>query len=86
MINIVFISNYEVDPDACLQAHNEKRALHGAPALVWDNKLAQDAKNWADHLASIGRLVHAKNIAEGENLYSGSSGFVKSCSDAVKSW
>ena len=75
-----------MDPDACLQAHNEKRALHGAPALVWDNKLAQDAKNWADHLASTGRLVHAKNIAEGENLYSGSSGFVKSCSNAVKSW
>lgn len=75
-----------MDPDACLQAHNEKRALHGAPALVWDNKLAQDAKNWEDHLASTGRLVHAKNIAEGENLYSGSSGFVTSCSDAVKSW
>lgn len=75
-----------VDPDACLQAHNAKRALHGAPALMWDDKLAQDAKNWADHLASIGYPVHAQNIDEGENLFSSSSGFVSSCSDAVESW
>ncbi|KAL9981253.1 hypothetical protein ACROYT_G009930 [Oculina patagonica] len=41
-----------VDEDACLQAHNSKRALHqNTPALVWDATLAQDAKDWADHLA-----------------------------------
>ena len=86
LIQNIFVSNNEVDPDACLHAHNAKRALHGAPALMWDDKLAQDAKNWADHLASIGYPVHAQNIDEGENLFSSSSGFVSSCSDAVESW
>lgn len=79
----------QVDPDACLKAHNEKRALHpGTPMLVWDDTLAQHAKTWADHLASKGTLEHAENTGEGENLYYfGTSGsYVATCDDAVQAW
>ncbi|KAJ7377237.1 hypothetical protein OS493_030048 [Desmophyllum pertusum] len=76
-----------LDEAACLQAHNDKRALHeGTSQLVWDATLAQHAKEWADHRASIGTLQHA-NLAgtgEGENLYLGPA--VKPCADAVEAW
>ncbi|KAJ7377238.1 hypothetical protein OS493_030049 [Desmophyllum pertusum] len=81
------IEKRALDEAACLQAHNDKRALHeGTPQLVWDATLAQHAKEWADHRASIGTLQHA-NLAgtgEGENLYLGPA--VKSCADAVEAW
>lgn len=65
--SFLFLFAHVVDPDACLKAHNEKRALHpGTPMLVWDDTLAQHAKTWADHLASKGTLEHAENTGEGE--------------------
>ena len=75
-----------MDWNACLQAHNVKRVLHGAPPLVWDAELAQHAKAWADYLASTEKFEHAQNTGEGENLYWGSDSHVKTCSDAVESW
>lgn len=52
--SFLFLFAHVVDPDACLKAHNEKRALHpGTPMLVWDDTLAQHAKTWADHLAGF---------------------------------
>lgn len=86
---IFFLFAHVVDPDACLKAHNEKRALHpGTPMLVWNDTLAQHAKTWADHLASKGTLEHAENTREGENLYYfGTSGsYVATCDDAVQAW
>ncbi|XP_078362816.1 ectin-like [Oculina patagonica] len=77
----------KVDEDACLQAHNAKRALHqNTPALVWDATLAQHAKDWADHLAEIGSLQHAQVTGQGENLYWAGGSSVASCADAVQSW
>ncbi|KAJ7382012.1 hypothetical protein OS493_037714 [Desmophyllum pertusum] len=77
----------QVDEVACLQAHNDKRTLHEwTSQLVWDATLAQHAKEWADHLASIGTLQHATGTGEGENLYKATASAVKSCADAVEGW
>ena len=77
-----------MDANACLKAHNDKRALHGAPALVWDATLAQHAQKWADYLAATRTFDHEQNTGEGENLYKATSSgkAVGSCSDAVNAW
>ena len=61
-----------------LRAHNEERVRVGATPLQWDPKLAADAKRWADHLASRGRLEHAsyeQREKAGENLWMGTAGY-----------
>jgi len=80
----------KVDINACIQAHNAKRARHGAAPLVWDVTLARHAKEWAEVLARRGKSEHARGTGEGENLYRyksyGSIAKVATCVDAVKSW
>jgi pathogenesis-related protein 1 len=59
-----------------LDVMNGERATVGSPALVWNKTLAADAKTYADHLATTGKIVHpdAEWVAahptgpEGENL------------------
>ena len=68
----------------CLEAHNYRRAQHGAPALVWDATLAQHAQAWADHLAATNKFEHAQNTGEGENLFKSSGD--ASYKDAVEAW
>lgn len=76
-----------MDEDDCLQAHNEKRALHqNTPDLVWDANLAQQAKDWADTLAYWRNLTHAGVTGQGENLYWGTGRSAKTCREAVQSW
>jgi pathogenesis-related protein 1 len=58
---------------ALVNAHNRYRAEVGAPALVWDDRLAAYAQAWADRLAKRpGQLAHrsGKDAKEGygENL------------------
>lgn len=52
--------------------HNKARAEVGVRPLVWSNKLARFAQNWADHLASSGEFQHS-NGPYGENLAGGST-------------
>jgi len=57
--------------------HNVERRRLGKSPLAWSNKLASEAKEWADHLAAIERLEHASNDERhgaGENLWMGSTG------------
>ncbi|ODQ82030.1 hypothetical protein BABINDRAFT_114500 [Babjeviella inositovora NRRL Y-12698] len=64
-----------------LKAHNEKRALHGVPALTWDNTLADYAKNYADSTYKCnGDLKHSGG-KYGENLSAGYS-----TTGAVDAW
>lgn len=60
-----------------LNAHNRYRAEVGVPPLIWSNTLANQAQQWANHLASIGgKLQHSSNSErpnEGENLWMGTS-------------
>jgi hypothetical protein len=58
-----------------LAVHNRERAAVGIPPvdpLVWSDKLAADAKVWAEHLATTGEFVHdtehLPTLGEGENL------------------
>ncbi|PFX19615.1 Golgi-associated plant pathogenesis-related protein 1 [Stylophora pistillata] len=56
----------------CLDAHNNYRAKHGVPPLMWSRDLAEGAQNWADQLASTDSLQHdevaIQNRKMGENL------------------
>jgi uncharacterized protein YkwD len=59
-----------------LAVHNRERAAVGVPPLVWSDKLAADAKLYAEHLVTTGKFDHpsAEWLAahptgpEGENL------------------
>lgn len=54
-----------------LAAHNEERALVGAPPLEWDARLASDAASYGPALATLRRLVHSPRETrphERENL------------------
>ena len=52
----------------CLDAHNEYRRQHGAPALKWSSKLAADADKWAKDLAKRGVIQHTSSRDQGENI------------------
>ena len=84
-----FFSEHEVDEYACLKAHNDKRALHqNTEPLTWSDTLAQNAKVWADRLATGSSGHDPDRDDEGENIYTSwsSSPTVSSCADAVDSW
>lgn len=77
-----------MDEDACLKAHNDKRALHqNTEPLTWNDTLAQNAKEWADELIN-GKSGHDpdRDSNEGENIYWSWSSTVGSCADAVEDW
>src|SRR5215831_355151 len=68
-----------VDDKTILDIHNRERAAVGVPPLVWSDKLAADAKPWAEHLANLNQgksldeltqddLVHSTGTGQGENL------------------
>jgi hypothetical protein len=52
--------------------HNTERAAVGVPPLIWSDKLAADAKTWADYMATTHNFrhdtAHLGNLGEGENL------------------
>ena len=52
----------------CLDAHNEYRRQHGAPALKWSSKLANDADKWARDVAKRGVIQHSSSRDQGENI------------------
>ena len=74
-----------------LKAHNTVRAGVGAPELVWSDKLALYAQEWAEHLASTRRrMEHRPHSGKwkqehGENLFMGTAGYY-GVSDAVAAW
>ncbi len=41
-----------------LAVHNRERAAVGVPPLVWSDKLAADAKPYAEHLLTTAELEH----------------------------
>lgn len=70
---------------AVLDAHNQARAQHCAPALEWSAELATTAAAWAERLASRGcRLEHSQG-GLGENLYAATAGS-RTPRDAVQVW
>jgi uncharacterized protein YkwD len=66
--------------NSILAVHNSERAAVGVPPLLWSDKLAADAKPWAEHLATTTEFAHdptASSKGEGENL----AGFIMSVSE-----
>lgn len=61
-----------------LAAHNLERDRMGVPRLGWSQELARDARQWAVHLAEIGKMRHttqAQRNSAGENLWMGKAGY-----------
>lgn len=63
---------------AMLAVHNNARSDFGAGPLLWDGRLAQDAKGYAKALARSGQFRHSTGRRgaepEGENLWTGTRG------------
>ncbi|EFQ31695.1 SCP-like extracellular protein [Colletotrichum graminicola] len=62
-------SGLTTDQKAALDAHNAARSDVGVSPLEWDDSLAADALEWANHLLSVGSLTHSQTANQGENLY-----------------
>ncbi|RJF90233.1 CAP domain-containing protein [Sphingomonas cavernae] len=59
--------------------HNRERLSLGIPPLRWDDELAADAEQWAEHLATTRTFEHFEEMsddpdAQGENLWMGTKG------------
>jgi uncharacterized protein YkwD len=52
-----------------VEAHNAVRAKLNLPPLVWSNKVATVAQQWADSLARRDEFVHRPKSAYGENMF-----------------
>jgi hypothetical protein len=61
------------------EVHSENPSVPPIDPLIWSDKLASSAQNWAEHLASIGKLEHS---GSGENLSSIGSSYT----DSIESW
>uniref|UniRef100_A0ABD2XRK6 SCP domain-containing protein n=1 Tax=Trichogramma kaykai TaxID=54128 RepID=A0ABD2XRK6_9HYME len=55
--------------EACLEAHNHYRSRHGVPPLRLNKQLCKASQEWANSLATRGRLEHRANVDYGENLF-----------------
>lgn len=68
------------------QAHNEYRRALGIPDLVWDEKIAAYAQDWANQLQRRNcTMVHRNSNKYGENL-AWASGKALSTYEVVKMW
>ncbi|KAF4993189.1 hypothetical protein FGRMN_6674 [Fusarium graminum] len=65
-------SSLTSDQQKAVDLHNEARKAVGNGPLEWDDSLVAGAQEWADHIASLGNLVHSQG-ADGENLYMGTT-------------
>jgi uncharacterized protein YkwD len=57
--------------NSILEIHKRERAAVSVPPLVWSDRLAADAKTWAEHIATTGEFVHSLNRdrpGEGESM------------------
>jgi uncharacterized protein YkwD len=79
--------------NSILAVHNRERAAVGVPPLVWSDKLAADAKPWAEHLATLGEInqqnAHDPNLnGEGENVHLGNPAYraITSAEEMLQGW
>lgn len=74
------------DIRAMLAHHNAVRADVGVAPLRWDEGLAAQAQQWADHLAVSGCLMrHRQPNRYGENLFQGTARHYRAI-DAAQGW
>jgi hypothetical protein len=68
-----------------LRLQNAPRAALGLQPLHWDEKLASEARGYAEKLASNGRFEHSHAPGVGENLWMGTA-LAFTYEDMVDSW
>lgn len=72
-----------------MKRHNAARSAAGQPPLRWNDRLAADAKRYANQLARTRVFQHSREprgaTPQGENLWMGSSGYF-SYDEMVGSW
>jgi hypothetical protein len=62
--------------DRVLDAHNAERQRLGIAPLVWSDRLAREAQQWANYQAENGIYRHAQErYGAGENLWMGTRGY-----------
>lgn len=66
-------------------AHNSARSKVGVPTVVWSEKLAAYAQQWANTLITSGRFEHRRRPAYGENLFE-IEGARATPAEVVRSW
>lgn len=74
-----------------LAAHNEFRQIHHVSAMILDRQMCDEAHQYAERLARMGRLEHSKDRerdGQGENLAMGCSSGAspQTVEQAVNSW
>ncbi|KXH40441.1 hypothetical protein CSAL01_01395 [Colletotrichum salicis] len=80
-------STLSADLQRALDLHNIYRAAVGNANLTWDDDLAKSAQVWADHLTTVGSLVHDTNPGgQGECLASQSGGTNSYFTNGVQLW
>jgi len=72
--------------DEILAAHNAVRQSVKVPPLVWSDRLAVEAQQWADHLLAWREFKHSHKPNLGENLYESIGSDHASPQRAVASW
>jgi hypothetical protein len=74
-----------------LAAHNAVRADVDVPPVTWDDRLAEDAQDYAAYMADTGRYQHSTfprgrdPAGEGENMFRGTEGGY-SIADMIEFW
>src|ERR1700733_4080698 len=68
-----------------LQAQNAIRSREHLPAVVWSDKLAGVAQQWAETLLNQSRFAHSLHSAYGENLFE-MEGATASPANVVDAW
>jgi len=72
-------------PQDALTKHNQIRLeLFSDSPMVWDESIAASSQEYANYLASTGKLEHDGSSGYGENLFAASYGV--GYSDAIESW
>ncbi|KAL9074665.1 MAG: hypothetical protein Q9157_004294 [Trypethelium eluteriae] len=77
-------SSLTTDQQNALDAQNSARSDVDTAALTWDADLASEAQTYAEHLVSVGELVHSGITTEGENLFMGYTS--TPLADAANDW
>ena len=58
-----------------LTIHNQARIQHQVVPMEWDDKLAAEAADWANHLVGLGYMTHSTGESgQGENIWMGTAG------------
>ncbi|XP_068724158.1 Golgi-associated plant pathogenesis-related protein 1-like [Montipora capricornis] len=81
---LAYFTTEEIDG---LNKHNLFRMVHKVPVMTLDRQMCNEAKAYAEKLASWKNLTHASLTDQGENLYYGCQpGKAASTKKAVRGW